>query len=235
MNVLKTGKYIILSAILFLSCKESYKNQESNNSVKIKLSSGIEQRRDEFEGNYQNAFKNILKFAKDNGWVELVEPGFVDSVIIYDNKKDFDTNILLFAGADTSMRLPGSFCGYLEKRTMFLVTPEIYSESFPEGIEDKSYEKLITHELTHAFHIRLLNGEEDAMGPIWFYEGFAINLANQFAESQLEMSTKQIQEIMNNPERGSYEMYGYIFKYFLEKVELKDMIKRAKDNILMNG
>lgn len=228
MNVLKSIKFIILISVLLISCNQSNKNKELNN-VKIKLSSGIEHRKDEFNIYYKKAFNNILIFAKNNNWEDLIESSFVDSIIIYDNKKAFDTNILLFAGADTSMKLPSSFCGLLDKRTMFLVTPEVYSTSFPDGIEDRSYEKLITHELAHSFHIRILNGEEDAMGPTWFYEGFAISLANQFVDSKLEMDILEIENIMNNPEKGSYEMYGYIFNYFNEKVELREMLIRAKD------
>jgi hypothetical protein len=35
---------------------------------------------------------------------------------------------------------------------------------------------------------------------------------------------------MNDPERGSYEKYSYIFRYFAKKVEIQELILKAKDN-----
>ena len=48
------------------------------------------------------------------------------------------------------------------------VSPKVYSQIYTEGIEEKSFEKLITHEMVHSLHIRILNGNEEAAGPICF-------------------------------------------------------------------
>ena len=127
------------------------------------------------------------------------------------------------------MELPETYCGALEKRTLLVVSPEYYSKVYPEGIETNSYEKLLTHEIAHRLHIKILKGDEEAMGPIWFYEGFAMFVADQFSKSEVKLSKEEMIEIMNNPDRGSYSNYCYIFRYFVNKVPLKEMIFKAKN------
>ncbi len=143
-------------------------------------------------------------------------------------------NLLILAGADTSLELPETYCATLEKRTLLAVSPEFYARVYPEGIEDRSYEKLLTHKIAHQLHVRILNGDEEAMGPIWFYEGFATFAADQFSESDMMLSIEEMKSIMNEPERGSYIKYNYLFRYFVTKVELEDLIIKAKDESFNN-
>ncbi len=153
----------------------------------------------------------------------------MDSVMIFEDKNIFNKTILKLVDADTSMKLPDTFCAALENRTLVSVSPEFYTKAYPEGIEDQSFEKLLTHEIAHRLHIRILNGDEEAMGPIWFYEGFAIYVANQFAESNIVLNREEMIQIMKEPERGSYLKYNYIFRYFVTKMSLKELILKAKN------
>ncbi len=159
----------------------------------------------------------------------MTQESFFDSVFIFNDKKQFIIALLKAAGADTTIELPGTYCAALEKRNLFSVTPEYYLKVFPEGIENKSFEKLLTHELAHQLHIRILKGDEDSMGPIWFYEGFAMYAADQFAASAMKLNKQEMIQIMNTPERGSYMKYNYIFRYFAQRVNLKELIFKAKD------
>jgi hypothetical protein len=103
----------------------------------------------------------------------------------------------------------------------------LYRQNYPEGIEEKSFEKLITHEMAHRLHIRILNGDEHAMGPIWFFEGFAIYAAGQFEKSQAKLNSTEIWEIIKEQERGSYKNYSFVFRYFLTRVSINDLVERA--------
>lgn len=114
------------------------------------------------------------------------------------------------------------------------VSPELYKQIYPEGIEEKSFEKLITHEMAHALHVRILNGNEDAMGPVWFFEGFAIYAAGQFENSQLKLTRDEIWKIVENPKRGSYKKYSVVFRYFLKKASIQELIKTAGTKDLLD-
>jgi hypothetical protein len=193
------------------------------------LPASLENRRPEFETNVKNAIANIKTFATKYGWDSLTIDPFMDSIMIFDNKKKFDRSLLTLVQADTCMELPVMYCAALEERTLVVVTPEQYAEAYPEGIEADSYEKLLTHEIAHRLHIRILNGDEEAMGPVWFYEGFALFAADQFSTSSLQLSEEEIKEIMNNPDRGSYVNYNFIFRYFASRIPLKELIAQARN------
>jgi hypothetical protein len=209
-----------------------YKNRDQNTasvSVPLILPDSLESRRIEFLDYVNAARVNIISFAKEYGWGVLTKKEFMDRVIIFDDKNEFNLTLLKLAEADPTKHLPDTYCAALEKRTLISVTPEYFSEVYPEGNEDRSFEKLLTHEIAHRLHIRILNGDEKAMGPIWFYEGFAIYAADQFSISDIILCKEEMIKIMKDPERGSYVNYNYIFRYFVNKVPLKELILKAKE------
>ena len=198
-------------------------------SIPLILPDSLESRRKEFLEYVNAARMNIISFAKDYGWEEFTKVEFTDRVIIFDNKNEFDLTLLKLAEADPSQHLPDTYCAALEKRTLISVTPEYFSKVYPEGNEERSFEKLLTHEIAHRLHIRILNGEEKAMGPIWFYEGFAIYAADQFSKSDIILRNDEMIKIMKDPVRESYVKYNFIFRYFVNKMPLKELILKAKD------
>ncbi|MFH2144392.1 MAG: hypothetical protein ABIJ97_18360 [Bacteroidota bacterium] len=232
--------FIILITCIIISC--NYQNQSKNSdnetsvreninqiSVPLILMDSLESRRSEFQINAYNAAQNIRNFAKKYGWEDLTKEEFMDSIMIFDDKNIFNVTLLKLAEADTSMVLPDTYCAALEKRTLVSVSPEFYSKVYPEGIEERSFEKLLTHEIAHRLHVRILKGNEEAMGPIWFYEGFAMYAADQFSKSEIVLSNEEMINIMKDPDRGSYKKYNYIFRYFVSKVPLKELISKAKN------
>lgn len=239
-------KYIIcLITIVAISCNHQEQGQNTDNKISTSqngnentipliLPGSMENRRDELQTYVNNAIMNIRNFSGKYGWEDLTKEDFMDSVIIFDDKNDFNITLLKLAGADTSMNLPDTYCAALEKRTLLSVSPELYSKVFPEGIEEKSFEKLLTHEIAHRLHVRILKGDEEAMGPIWFYEGFAMYVANQFSGSDIILSKEEMIKIMKDPDRGSYVKYNYIFRYFVKRISLKGLIVKAKDEDFNN-
>jgi hypothetical protein len=228
-------KYVtlILVVTVTFSCKQRIDNKRSQNETVSSLTPlllpvELEHRRVEFQNSIDAAKENIKSFAAKYTWSKLTENEFVDSVMIFDNKDKFDFTLLKLITADTLLEIPETYCAALENRVLISVTPEYYSKVYPEGIEEKSFEKLLTHEIAHRLHIRILNGNEEAMGPIWFYEGFAIYVADQFSKSDLTLSKNEIIDVMKNPERGSYLKYNYIFRYFVKRIPLDELIRSAK-------
>jgi len=239
MIVMRLKYILILSVItIVISCDQNNNKVTSNNAelqkssqkrVLLILPVSLESRRNEFLLNINNALLNIDSFSEINGWKELCVEDFMDSVMIFDNKEKFNLTLLRLTKTDESVKLPDTYCAALENRTLLTVTPEYYSKVYPDGIENNSFEKLLTHEIAHRLHIRILNGNEEAMGPIWFYEGFAMYAANQFTGSDVVLTKKEIIDLMNEPERGSYKKYIYIFRYFVGKIPLKELVSKAKN------
>jgi len=230
---MKIIKSILISLVVMqlMSCnqKAEVQNEEKAIALKLILSNSLAHRRIEFQKQIEAAKENIRVFSKKHNWENLTKEEFMDSIMIFDNKNHFDKTFLILSEMDTLTVLPASYCAALEKRTLTAMSPEYYAKIYPDGVEANSYEKLITHEIAHRLHIKILAGDEEAMGPIWFYEGFAIYVADQFSKSNLKLSKQEMIEIMQNPERGSYLKYNFIFRYFVEKMPLKELILKAKN------
>ena len=238
-DMLQTMKYI-LGLLLLTGCNTSKappmlnKIKDGDNikmkSIPVILPASLEKRRDEFEKTLAAAQKRIYEFAEGNGWSHLALESFADSFVVFDNKGAFDEAILESAGLDISTKLPKTYSAALEDRILMAVTPEIFIENFPEGKEDNYYAKLLAHEMAHRLHIRILNGNEEAMGPVWFFEGFAIYASDQLKVAGFELSDRDIWETVENTERGDYRKYGYIFRHFINKAPLDTLIRRAGGN-----
>jgi hypothetical protein len=214
---------MVLLMMMLLGCAEK------ENTVAVILSPSLQGRRAELQGYMDLARENIRVFAQSNGWGDLTREAFMDSVMIFDDKALFNRTLLKLAGEDSTLELPDTYCAALEKRVLIVMSPEYYAKVYPEGVEEQSYVRLLTHEIAHRLHIRILNGDEEAMGPIWFYEGFAIYAANQFSQSNLELSKEEMIMVMQNPERGSYVQYNFIFRYFARRTPVQELIEKAKE------
>jgi hypothetical protein len=125
------------------------------------------------------------------------------------------------------MELPETYCAALEQGILMSVSPELYQRLYPEGDEGQAFEKLLTHEMAHRLHIRILDGNEEAMGPVWFFEGFALYAAAQFEQSLPALSAAGIWEIVGAEERGDYRRYAAVFRSFLGKASLQQLVGMA--------
>jgi len=209
----------------------------------IILPKSLESRRKEFERTLIDAQRRVRRFAEKYGWKRHVEESFFDRLEIYDDKDKFDKMLLELHGDDlesllesasvAGVSIPKEFSAGLEKNVLFAVSPELYEKNFHIGVEEDYYEKVLAHEIFHRLHIRILEGNEEAMGPIWFFEGFAIFAADQFRELAIELGADEIWEIIRSKKRGSYVKYKIVFDHFLGKVSLHELVKRAGDEDFM--
>ncbi len=195
--------------------------------VRLYLPISLENRRIEFENYLVKAQKIIKGFAAEHGWEKYIHEPFMKKAMIFDDKKKFDSQLASLAEIEPETELPDTYCAALEKEVLIAVSPEYYAKVYPDGVEEDSYEKLLAHEIAHRLHIRILDGDEDAMGPVWFFEGFAVFAAYQFRINDLNLSEKEIIDIIDSPERGSYKKYAYVFRHILNRASLNELLYKA--------
>ncbi|MCD4782370.1 MAG: hypothetical protein K8T10_00925 [Candidatus Eremiobacteraeota bacterium] len=204
------------------------------------LPKSLESKKEEFEQIILNAQRRVRRFAGKYGWKDLTDESFFDEVRIFDDKEKFDRfllelqgmtieEVLQSASMDSGTKIPKTFSGGLEKRILFAVSPDLFAMNFPEGIEEDSYEKLFAHEIAHRLHVRILDGDEDAMGAVWFFEGFAMYAVDQFSGKIPDLSKEEIREILESKKRGSYLKYNAVFRHFAKKSSLPELVKKACD------
>ena len=186
-------------------------------------------RREEYRKTFWNAERTVYNFAHAQGWNSYVEKPFVKQVEIYDSKETFDRRLRELT-QETTTTIPKTFTGAIEKDILLVVSPEVLDNVFPDGRGPRAHEKLMAHELAHRLQIRLLDGNEDHMGPMWFYEGFATYVSDQFPGNK-PLTEKEAWQVADSKERISYRKYNAAFSYFLNKkgVSLTDFVKHAAD------
>ena len=188
----------------------------------------LEPRHAELRARIDAGLARVVRFASTFGWGEHVAESFFDSAEVFDRKDAFDARLLALAGFPGTTVLPPTAVGALEARVLVLVAPDRYDEIYPEGrVDETPWEKLVAHEIGHRLHIRLLRGDEEAMGPVWFYEGFAIVVADQFASDADRPSPEEVRAIVTASERGSYRRYRGVMRWLLDRVSLPELVSRA--------
>lgn len=213
--------------------------------VPIKLPESMKHREEEFREILIKAQRRLLRFARDYHWEHHMQESFLDLFEIYDDKKEFDRRILEITGQTLEdvlksasvegTDIPGSFSAGLENRVLIAVSPELFAQNNDRvGEEFDFYEKLVAHEMAHRLHIRILNGNEEAMGPIWFFEGFAMFAVDQFLHTLTDLTNDEIWEIVRADKRGSYFRYNVVFRHFLKKTTLQEMVEKAGQEGFIN-
>ena len=195
--------------------------------IPLQLDASLEPGRPALRETLLAAQRRLREFACKHGWEAHVQQPFALQAHIYEAKAGFDYDLLAISGMDTTIELPETYCAALENNILMSVSPELYQRLFPEGKEADSFEKLLTHEMAHRLHIRILKGDEEAMGPVWFYEGFALVAASQFEGRAPHLSEEEIWDVVDAQERGSYILYASVLRTFLGKTDLQRLVEMA--------
>src|SRR5579884_1684800 len=138
--------------------------------VLVIVSDPQDSRREQYRRVFHNAQRRLLSFAKPYGWDSLMHESFVKQIEIYDSKAAFDRRLCELDSQAHNKAIPKTFVAGVENGILLIVSPEVLNDNVPEAHNlPDAYEKLMVHELAHRLHIRICNGDEARMGPIWFY------------------------------------------------------------------
>jgi hypothetical protein len=190
-------------------------------------------RREEFRRVLHNSERALRTFAQSNGWGDLMTPAFLKQIEVYDSRGGFEQRLKELSVDDAPGAIPKTYVAGLEKDILFMSSPEYYlANCGREARVPNGFERLMTHELAHRLHARIVGGDENRMGPMWFWEGFATYAADQFPGNK-SLTDAEVWQIVNSnsKDRGSYKKYNAVFTYFLQKkgVPLVEYVNRAGD------
>ncbi|MCA9791393.1 MAG: hypothetical protein KC910_06345, partial [Candidatus Eremiobacteraeota bacterium] len=79
----------------------------------------------------------------------------------------------------------------------------------------------------HRLHVRILGGDEQAMGPVWFFEGFAVYASDQFVGA--ELAPPELPKVVASSQRGSYRSYRALMNYLVSRTDLPELVQWAKE------
>lgn len=188
------------------------------------------QQKMEFENAVNDGQARLLAFAKEHGLAGLIiNKPLIERAVLLENKEAFDSKLRELSGLPSSYQIPKSFVATPERGIFWTIPKEQIAALNPKDAEDTDfYQKLVAHELAHLLHIRYLNGNEDGMGPVWFYEGFAVVASHQYLSFGWDNFKREFEDVVHNPIRGDYRQYGFLVRRLMEKTSVKSLFEQAK-------
>jgi len=183
------------------------------------------------------ALKHVTDFFASSE-LELPNAQLIDSVKVFESPlrarehlaKSYDTQI---------ERIPETFAGTVEGSSLFLVSrgayQEIWQKLYPAwSWTEQTYHQLVVHELAHRAHEEFAiasYGSAEAMGPTWFFEGFAVTCAGQFETDIPMLGSGELQEQVGSGHTPSisYPLYGHIVRSLADKYGMKTIVARASE------
>jgi len=176
------------------------------------------------------AHADVAAFAAAHGWADLVDVWF-RRVEVFDDQLALWSHLRAEAGLPDDAPLPTpALVGALQGGVLRVVTPEEYARVQPRyGAAPGAFQRLLAHELAHRLHIAVLDGDEDAMGPRWFYEGFAVVASGDLAHLATA-GPHDVAEHMRADGVGAYAHYGAALRFWSTRIPLRELVARAGDD-----
>jgi hypothetical protein len=193
----------------------------------LTCSRALYHRRREFAEKIKKADSIVRDFACSHGWDKYIERLLFTSAQIFATQKILWNKTRKVTGSSEKQPPTDGFSAVICDGHLMAVAPEEYERLRPEYASIKDgWTKLLAHEMAHEFHSRLV-GNEDQMGPQWFYEGFAMHVAGQHFDMSAISSLGRALEATHSESRGSYAEYIATFEFFRRRVGLGKMIMQA--------
>ncbi len=201
--------------------------------IPLILPSELEMQRAFYGSQVESAQRRIVVFAREHGWADLVTEPFAIETEIFAHQSHFVEALKKLPGFPAEVSLPATVVAALENKKLLTVSCDEYKRICPLDDAPGAFEKLLAHEIAHRLHVRILSGKEEAMGPMWFFEGFATFAASQYGNMLL--TGAETLQVIRESERGSYVKYNAALRFFLKCFSLKDMVNNAgRDNFVSN-
>ena len=175
------------------------------------------------------AHETIAAFAADHGWASDVRP-FFQRVEVFADQGALWARLRPVFGLPDEAPLPTpGLAGALEQGVLHAVTPEVYARVQPRyGASPGAYVRLLAHEMAHRLHIAVLDGDEERMGPAWFYEGFAVVASGDLVG--LEVATADdLWRHVRAEGAGAYAHYAAALRFLAARTPLPELVARAGD------
>ena len=188
-----------------------------------------EHRRTEISRAVLAALDVVRDFAARHGWLRHVSEPFFHAVEICRTPKELWRRILELNNAHDVPMPTDAVTAALESGILLAVPREEAERNRPEYFrEPDDWMRALAHEMIYRLHVRILSGDEDAMGPQWFYEGFAVVGSGQhLGLDQHVDSVDRALSLAAANGRGAYACYAAALRFFATRVPLQQLVAKA--------
>ncbi len=196
---------------------------------RIVLPAAEEPRRGWYAEQVVAAHEAIAAFAARHGWASKVRP-FFHRVEIHADQHALWARLRTVFGLPDEAPLPTpGLAGALERGVLHAVTPDVYARVQPRyGATPGAYGRLLAHEMAHRLHVAVLDGDEERMGPAWFYEGFAVVASGDLVGLEVAKADDLWRHARADGP-GAYAHYAAAVRFLAARVPLPELVARAGD------
>lgn len=197
----------------------------------LTVAEGLRGHEDEIAAAVVRAHEIVQSFARSHGWDEPAAATLFEQVEVFDTQDALWRRILALNAMplDTPLPTPG-LAAALESRVLVAVRAEEYSRIQPEyAARRESWARLLAHELVHRLHVEILRGNQDAMGPSWFFEGLAVVGSGQDFDEGLEYSTAAdaLRGVSDRESPLAYRRFAAAVRFFSRQRPLPVLVEKA--------
>jgi hypothetical protein len=186
-------------------------------------------RRGEVASAVVTAVAIVRDFALHHRWSRCVEEPFFHRIEIYRTQDALWRRMLALNEAEDLPMPTDALTAGLEKGVLLALIREEAERARPEYFSTRDdWTRAFAHEMVHQLHVRILNGQEERMGPQWFFEAFAVIGSGQALGQGIQV--RNVDEAVRLTEatgRGSYAQYAAALRYFTERIPLPQLVERA--------
>jgi hypothetical protein len=214
---------VLLLAAISGACSAQNRGVASEPPVKW-IGDGID--RQAIREDIVRAQQALRSFASTNHLESGLEALRIGHIEIFSSKTMFDQRLIAIDGLPPDTKFPLSYVAVVDGNVLYACSEQAAITSNPAVKSRTDYVELLTHEMAHALHIALLDGDEARMGPRWFYEGFAVVAAGQFVD-QPPISKQEYLDVVFPRTKPDYRLYGAALRKLAQIYPLAELISRA--------
>jgi hypothetical protein len=195
----------------------------------ISIPSMYENRRTEVAEAVAAALDIVCRFAAEHRWSSYAEDPFFHRVEIFETQDALWRRMLQLNQLEDAPRPTDALTAALENGVLLSVVREEAERARPEYFRaHEDWVRAFAHEIIHRLHVRVLDGNEDAMGPQWFFEALAVLGSGQpLGEAIRVDNAEQALELTRTGGRGSYARYAAALRFFVKRIPLQRLIDNA--------
>lgn len=194
----------------------------------LRLPAQLEGQRHHYETLVRAAVATVGRFARAHGWGDAATRALPRAVEVHLDQPSLWRRLRDAFGLPDDAPLPTSaLAGAVAGDDLIVVTPEAYACIAPAYAGTPgAYVRLLAHEFAHRLHVAVLDGDEDAMGPRWFYEGFAVVASGDLVDVA-EPALSELWAWLHDEGPGAYARYGAALRRVQRAVPLPELVVEA--------
>lgn len=168
----------------------------------------------------------IASFAFSHDFGNAYSRGIAHEVQVFATKAEFDRFLQVTGEWPAQTQVPENVVSVFNNGRLLATAEADARRTNPAIDSHDAYVRILAHELVHGLHVAVLRGDKSAMGPRWFFEGFAVAAAGQFDEQQI--SAADYRAVIAGLPKADYRLFGATVRKLAQTHSYADLIERAR-------